>query len=200
MASSADFWYVWIIVVAVVLVGSKWCYYQRQRHIVRQQLLNHSSVPTALQLQQRQAVQMIDISALPPGPAGYTAVWVDGQLVFQPLYSPAASAQQVDPPPAYQQYPPGVAAVPVQYQPNYSASVHYSAAQPSYRLSDKAGTEPIPSHLRPGGMTVVALQPASDVSAASVAPVAAAASQSNEQPGADSMTSTQFHSTTGETS
>ena len=141
MASSADFWYVWIVVVGASLLVSRWCYYQRRRYLVRQQLLQSSS-PAA-----RGGVQMIDVSSLPSPPPGYITAWVDGRIVFQPHFS---IPSHVEPPPSYQSYPPGVAAVPAPYPTSPSAVVAVPmVAPPSYRLVDVDGAEPIPEHLKP---------------------------------------------------
>jgi len=147
--ASADYWYVWIVVIGLALIASKWCHAQRRRHLARQQLIHSSS-------SQRPIAPVL---ASPSVPVSYTTVWVDGRLVYQPVYP--AVALHVDPPPPYQQYPPGVAAVPAPF-PSFPASaaaaavgaavpaqpLEYHAAPPSYRLSDKEGSEPVPAHMR----------------------------------------------------
>ena len=154
----ADPWWLYIGLVALGLFGLKWCRSQRRRYIQRQRLQRPTSssstsrIAAPLSAEERTLLAMGYLLQPPPAPAAYTTVWLHGHLAYLTL-PPHHAALHVDPPPPYQPYAPGVAAVAAPFPGAYSsavaaAPVDYSAAPPSYRLTDKDGAEPVPPHAR----------------------------------------------------
>ena len=154
----ADPWWLYIGLVALGLFGLKWCRSQRRRYIQRQRLQRTSSssstsrITAPLSPEERTLLAMGYSLQPPPPPATYTTVWLHGHLAYLTL-PPHHSSLHVDQPPPYQPYAPGVAALAAPFPSAYSsavaaAPVDYSAAPPSYRLTDKDGAGPVPPHAR----------------------------------------------------
>ena len=130
MSDVAAYNIIWIIVLGVFLTLLVW------RCVRRQQILAYQREIYGTQ----PSVQMMTISqqpsSFPPPPPGYSAVLVNGQVVYQPLYSAAPSY----PPPLYS--PSGTYAAVPPHSAVVAIPVQYYDQAASFRLNDEPGAPP----------------------------------------------------------
>ena len=165
---------IWIVVLVIFVVLFVFRCARRQQYYANAQRQYAVNNPPS--------VQMIGLQSSSPlaVPPGFTPVLVNGQVVFQPLYS----AQSSYPPPAYQSYPGGtfaqapVAAIPLAYHSGFDQGQ-------AYRLSDERGGSPPAAPRSP----TAPLEPP----AAAASPVSSRSSSSARSPSAPNPPPSQVH-------
>ena len=130
MASVSAYNIIWVLVLALFVALLLW------RCVRRQQILQYQRDIYANQ----PGVQMMQMQpgSIPSPPPGYSAVLVNGQVVFQPLYS----AQPAYPHPLYSPASGTYAASPPQGHAVVAIPVQFYDETASYRLSDAPGALP----------------------------------------------------------